>query len=815
MAQPAVVLDKDEFRRAFLPYLTQTPPRDTGYRYFFKLQDADEFPDDQIADLFIQALNGEDGQDGHLANGTTLSRFRQYKESGSSTTKSDAAIFRRGQRSTGTQPSWFDQRIPVAFSGHFIGSDPFDKTEYDDEYGEIKAERAKLLRHITAIVELLFAAQHRVFLFFFLVIGRRFRLLRWDRAGIIATPSIDYYDEPALLCDYLWRLSHFDDVALGFDPSATRVLRGDVDFLHMDFAALKNPNDEDHTERVLPGIEATDPTTFAYARTMFRDALAVDWPRYKVWVPSGGTKRAFLVCRPTIRANDVFGRGTRGYVALDCESGRFVWLKDSWRAAHILAGTEGDVLQSLNNAGIHKVPTLLCHGDIQDQTTITDEWWERAQALSPLPSPSSVLSFAPSSRTLTGSTSPSSKKRKRIEYDAENTTSIPQTAGPLRQHKHYRIVVTEVALPLRDFRNGKQLASVVLDAIQAHHHAATNPKTRLLHRDISGGNILIYPRVKHNVDDVNTMTWCGILSDWELAKPVDDDNPPSQATQADQMGTYQFMSVDLLSRPWKPMKIADELESFFHVLVYYSIRHLRSNCAHPSSYIDNYFNNYSGPGRLHTCGWKSLAIEVDDWLSTRFPHRPLLFRSPMDDILGELLKCFHAHYKVMKDDMAKNAPFLEPPPPPRTVRRDTGPRRPTRHCLLRRRRRRDRTDPQEDGRRHLGRPRLPIHHNAPTPEDRRRAERVADHAFVLEHVARIVRSADWPEDDRIPSPEADARTATPTRSVGVGVECPVPASNNKRRRIAGPEPIVSLPARFYRSTRRTHMQARTMPLMMR
>ena len=69
----------------------------------------------------------------------------------------------------------------------------------------------------------------------------------------------------------------------------------------------------------------------------------------------------------------------------------------------------------------------------------------------------------------------------------------------------------------------------------AHHQAATNPKTRLLHRDISGGNILIYPRVKLNEDGVNAMTWCGILSDWELAKPVDDDNAPSKATQAEQM----------------------------------------------------------------------------------------------------------------------------------------------------------------------------------------------------------------------------------------------------------------------------------------
>nr|VWP02433.1 Glucose transporter rco-3 [Ganoderma boninense] len=36
------------------------------------------------------------------------------------------------------------------------------------------------------------------------------------------------------------------------------------------------------------------------------------------------------------------------------------------------------------------------------------------------------------------------------------------------------------------------------------------------------------------------------------------------------MGIYQFKSVSLLSDQSRPVQIADELESFFHVLVYYS-----------------------------------------------------------------------------------------------------------------------------------------------------------------------------------------------------------------------------------------------------
>ena len=269
------------------------------------------------------------------------------------------------------------------------------------------------------------------------------------------------------------------------------------------------------------------------------------------------------------------------------------------------------------------------------------------------------------------------------------------------------------------------------------------------------------------------------------------------------------MSVNLLSHPSKPVKISDELESFFHVLVYYSVRHLRSNCAHPASYIENYFNNYAGPGRLHTCGWKSLAIEVDEWLSTRFPHRPLLFQSPMDDILGSLLACFQAHYKVMKDELAKTGPpvpELEHPPPdpsgkglaPVAVRdivffdddaEDEGYGNVSD----------DSSDDEDD--------------DTPTPDERDRAAQIVDHTFVLSHVAKVVRHSEWPEDDRIPS--SSPRTSTPPTPAR-GTEMPIPPpSSNKRRRIAGPERIASLPARLHRSTRRTRAQPRTLPLRVR
>ncbi|TBU23661.1 hypothetical protein BD311DRAFT_673417 [Dichomitus squalens] len=508
----------------------------------------------------------------------------------------------------------------------------------------MKEQRQRVFKHLTEIADLLFAAQQRVFLFMLLVMGRRSRVLRWDRAGVVVTPSFDYYERPELLRDYLWRLSNMGSSALGFDPSATRVLPGDGDFVRMDSAALQDPNDADHTERDLTD-EVQEPSTFAYVRAMFGASLASDWPRYRLQVPDGKENRSFLVGKPVFRADGVLGRGTRGYVALDCETNLFVWLKDTWRAAYMIEQREGDVLQKLNQAGVEYIPTLVCHGDILDQDTVTADWWERTQAL------------------------PSTGKRKREEDIRDDTSHrlfearlhrdpVAHSGRPLRPHNHYRIVVDEVAMPLKKFRNGRQLASVVRDAIQAHYQASTKLSTPVLHRDISSGNILIYPKVRRIEDGTRlAMMWTGLLVDWELSKPIDNHEASAQATQAERMGTHQFMSVNLLTRPWSPVKISDELESFFHVLVYNSVLYLRSNCDCRSSYIDNDFNDYSGPARAHTCGWKSFAVEIDNWLCTQVPYRSrLLFDSPMDDVLGEIHKCLKAHYKGLNYDLLQAAP---------------------------------------------------------------------------------------------------------------------------------------------------------------
>ncbi|CAA7265130.1 unnamed protein product [Cyclocybe aegerita] len=91
-------------------------------------------------------------------------------------------------------------------------------------------------------------------------------------------------------------------------------------------------------------------------------------------------------------------------------------------------------------------------------------------------------------------------------------------------------------------------------AMVAHYEAAT--KARILHRDISAGNIII-------------VEGGGILIDWEFAKHIDENG----ARIFERTGTRQFISIQLSWAKQNFHKIIDDLESFLHVLVWIAAKY--------------------------------------------------------------------------------------------------------------------------------------------------------------------------------------------------------------------------------------------------
>ncbi|TBU40230.1 hypothetical protein BD309DRAFT_361612 [Dichomitus squalens] len=467
MAGTIVHVERDQFRRELLATEDAPLVDYAASNPFSALANAENLSGQAISEFFIQAVSTSE-----IMPGCCISpMMRGCDDPNDDSPKlQHAAIFCGPRRD---RPCRFDQVVPISFYCHHPRADPFDPTQLRSGGETMNDYQTDIYDELSSSVELLFTAQHRVFLFMILVMGRRFRILRWDRAGVISTPSVDYFEQPTIACDYLYHLCRLGDDSLGFDPTATRLRPDDVDFLRINVAALPDAKDVDHSERDLSGGDVREPFTFAYIRSLFRTSLDCDWPRHRLVVQDGGQKHDYLVGKPTFHASGTMGRGTRGYVAYECSSRRFVWLKDAWRASYKITDREGDILAKLNAAKVTNVPTLICHGDVNNQTTITADWWERQSSLLSLIHASRAGSSRLSSDTSSDPVSLSGRKRKRaddavvdtltMQADGSMPHAIPETTGPLRQHTHYRVVVAEVCLPLKIFQYGRQLVSIVLD----------------------------------------------------------------------------------------------------------------------------------------------------------------------------------------------------------------------------------------------------------------------------------------------------------------------------------------------------------------
>ncbi|KAI1784511.1 hypothetical protein LXA43DRAFT_210652 [Ganoderma leucocontextum] len=598
--------------------------------------------------------------------------------------KVDAAwCFERDAKDDKTQ-DWGNQVLPVEFKAV---DDPFDDTQ--DNISTSAGKRKMARGQIITYSERLHAVQQRTALFMLIVIGQRARFTRWDRSGTVVTRAFNYVKDWKFFCDILWRIGNCSSAQLGLDPTATHVYDSDPDYVTM-FKAANMENTVDHAERVLKDGKLPE-GEFEYVRKMFKASLKPNWPRYRVEVPDGEGCRKFLIGKPAFLAKGMAGRGTRGYVALDCATGRFVWLKDAWRANYELVDQEGDILKALNQAKVYNVPTMICHGDIEGQATETPDWWERkkqereqqkreqlereqlerdqlerenqAREKPRRDRTTPASSSTDSSDTCVNSSSSRPMKRK-LKDDGEASTEPAAEAehSSLRLHQHYRLVVQEVAMPLDHFQYPQQLVAIMFDCVRSHYEAATKPKRPLLHRDISSGNILIYPRVIVTTAGGAELQWRGILVDWEMSKPKHKGEGLRTARQPERTGTWQYLSMALLAPGLIQVGIPDELESFFHVFLHYALRYIKSTNSNGlaiANFLDQYFDLYGYEDGVYTCGaLKRSTIELGRIRVGTSTY--LRFGNPLDTIFAKLLSWFRARYIVLAYKKQQAAAEHEP-----------------------------------------------------------------------------------------------------------------------------------------------------------
>ncbi|KAI0075719.1 hypothetical protein K474DRAFT_1646223 [Panus rudis PR-1116 ss-1] len=377
--------------------------------------------------------------------------------------------------------------------------------------------------------------QHRTFTFALSFFGRLLRFLRIDRAGVIVSSVVNYIENPRILAEFFWRYSHMSPTERGFDPCV--VPASDADRRDLTRAVFQYVRHVDAGQaRRLPNILRT---------------LSKDYPAYKVSVMTGssGVQTNYIIRRSFTDTRSLFGRGTRGFVALKLDengtdtasddlSKNLVFLKDSWRLNEENMEVEGAIYEDLRGHGVPHLPTVLAAGDVysgyaQDdppQQTISKEWATMCQRWN----------------------------RRDVH---------------LHTYVHHRLV-QKLAYPLDTVSNARELIHVMRDALTCTIEAYK--KARRLHRDISSSNVML------SVDD--TSDACGILNDWDTSCRL------SESMSADdslRVGTWRFMSINLLQYPQKPHEFHDDLESIFWVLLFIALCHFK----HTNGFSDNLFDD--------------------------------------------------------------------------------------------------------------------------------------------------------------------------------------------------------------------------------
>ncbi|KAI9459737.1 hypothetical protein F5148DRAFT_1150810 [Russula earlei] len=131
------------------------------------------------------------------------------------------------------------------------------------------------------------------------------------------------------------------------------------------------------------------------------------------------------------------------------------------------------------------------------------------------------------------------------------------------------------AKPLSTFRSTWELCQVIWDAMIAHTDAYD--KAKILHRDVSAGNILIAPDRS------------GLLIDWDMSKRMD----VTRQRQPSRTGTWQFISTGLLLHPHaQSHQISDDIESFYWVLIYIVMKCRHSVIEGQSQDMQHVFDGY-------------------------------------------------------------------------------------------------------------------------------------------------------------------------------------------------------------------------------
>ncbi len=90
------------------------------------------------------------------------------------------------------------------------------------------------------------------------------------------------------------------------------------------------------------------------------------------------------------------------------------------------------------------------------------------------------------------------------------------------------------------------------------------------------------------------------------------------------------MSANSLSNLWPVITVEDEMESFFHLLLFYAIRYLPHNCKDVGMFVNEYFDGYTKTDGQYFCGSAKWAAMIGGRISLHNNAGPLTFYLPVE-----------------------------------------------------------------------------------------------------------------------------------------------------------------------------------------
>ncbi len=246
------------------------------------------------------------------------------------------------------------------------------------------------------------------------------------------------------------------------------------------------------------------------------------------------------------------------------------------------------------------------------------------------------------------------------------------------------------------------------------------------------------------------------------------------------------MSVALLSGD-KTVEVCDEVEAFTYVIIYYAVRYLNSNVDETTvaSFLDKFFDTYDVCNGKYVCGRAKRATIQTGELTVN-SDMMLLFHSPMDIVLSELLLWFKSRTIVAKYDarQKKQKSRLSRAPSPTPSKPSTLSSNGVTQELV-----------------SFGVPlrrRMLVTDKGPTAEERELADKVVDQTDMINLLSEEIYSSDWELNDKVGDrvPETwhvehktriPAATVTSSKKLKVDTSVPVPATATHS--LSGPPPV--------------------------